>query len=74
MLQVTNILTQNLIKQAAIAFDWEATDLKFTSYEIKSGQMVTNLLTAIRSCGFTFDVWPNKSSAFDFTFRKSQTA
>ena len=28
MLQVTDVLTQNLIKQAAIAFDWEATDLK----------------------------------------------
>ena len=27
MLQVTDVLTQNLIK-AAIAFDWEATDLK----------------------------------------------
>ena len=34
MLQVTNILTQNLIKQAAIAFGWEATDLKRASYEI----------------------------------------
>ena len=33
MLQVTDVLTQNLIK-AAIAFDWEATDLKRASYEI----------------------------------------
>ena len=36
MLQVTDVLTQNLIKQAAMAFDWEATDLKRASYEILS--------------------------------------
>ena len=34
MLQVTDVLAQNLIKQAAIAFGWEAMDLKRASYEI----------------------------------------
>ena len=29
--------------------------------------MVANTLTAIRSCGVTFDIWPNKTSVFDFT-------
>ena len=46
MLQVTDVLTQNLIT-AAIAFDWEATNLQQASYNIKSSQMVANILTAM---------------------------
>ena len=66
MLRVTDVLTNNLIK-AVLASDWEATELRRASFDIKSGQMTTNLLTAIRSCGVTFDVWHNKTSGYDFT-------
>ena len=66
MLRVTDVLTRNLIT-AAIAFDWAATNVQRASFDIKSGQMIINLLTAIRSCGVTFDIWPNKTTVFDFT-------
>ena len=66
MLQVTDVLTRNLIT-AVIAFDWEAADLQQASYNIKSDQMVANTLTVIRSCGVTFDIRPNKTSVFNFT-------
>ena len=65
-LRVTDVLTLNFIT-TAIAFDWAATNLQRASFDIKSGQMIINLLTAIRSCGVTFDIWPTKTTVFDFT-------
>ena len=65
-LRVTDVLTLNFIT-TAIAFDWAATNLQRASFDIKSGQIVINLLMVIRSCGVTFDIWLNKTSLFDFT-------
>ena len=67
MLRVTDVLTRNLIT-AAIKYDKEMTTIKRATYDILSGDMVKNLLTAIRSCGVTFEIRSNKTTTgFDFT-------
>jgi len=66
MLRVTDVLTKNII-QAAIKHDKELTLTRRANYDILSGHMANNLLTAIRNCGVTFKIWSNKTTGFEFT-------
>ena len=61
MLQITDILTKNLIT-AAIHHDMKMTTIKTANYDTLSGNMVNNLLTPIRSCKVTFTIRPGKTT------------
>ena len=67
MLRVTDVLTRNLIT-AAIKHDKEITTSRRTNYDILSGCMVKNLLTAVKSCGVTFEIRADKTATMGFDF------
>ena len=67
MLRVTDVLTRNLIT-AAIKYDKEITTTRRANYDILSGCMVKNLLTAVRSCGVTFEIRADKTATMGFDF------
>lgn len=67
MLRVTDVLTKNLIT-AAIQHDMKMTAVKQANYNILSGDMINNLLTAIKSCKVSFTIRPGKNvKCFEFT-------
>ena len=67
MLRVTDVLTRNLIT-AAIKYDKEITTTRRANYDILSGCMVKNLLTAVRSYGVTFEIRADKTATMGFDF------
>ena len=67
MLRVTDVLTRNLIT-AAIKYDKEITTTRRANYDILSGYMVKNLLTAVRSCGVTFEIRADNTATMGFDF------
>ena len=66
MLRITDVLTRNLIT-AAIKYDMSVVTNRRANYNILTGQMLTNLITAITSCGVTFKVWAEKTNTFECT-------
>jgi len=66
MLRVTDILTRNLIT-AAIKHDISTITNRLTNYNILTGQMLNNLINAIRSCGVSFNVRADKTTGFECT-------
>ena len=66
MLRITDVLTRNLIN-AAIQHDMSMITNKRANYNIMTGQMLNDLINAIRSCGVTFKVWTDKTKIFECT-------
>ena len=66
MLQITDVLTRNLIN-APIQHDMSVITNRQTNYNILTEQMLNNLVNSIRSCGATFKVWADNMNTFECT-------